>query len=184
MIQFYELRKKIQSSDPVVQLGIIPLIGSITSIAFLILKSLGNLQIAQGSILYSSALKKHNHKELLIFSLPVVGTVYLIHKLSEKITPDISEQETKKSLDPLQKKKEPSIEMVQMYLKIKKVQNAVRAYILKRKQPAASFNPKKNQLKIYSMPNYKLGLYMLALVCVSIYLKSYYDFCSQQNLKY
>jgi hypothetical protein len=85
MVSIKKLSQEFRTSDTITKLNMIPVISTITSVALITIKALGDMKYTKCLAPHISQLKYHTYQELLTSMLPIVGTIYMIVSLAKNI---------------------------------------------------------------------------------------------------
>lgn len=75
---------QIRSSDAITKMNLTPVLNTVTCVALIAIKALGDMKYTKCLVPHIAQLKCHSYKELLASMLPIVGTIYLIVSLAKQ----------------------------------------------------------------------------------------------------
>lgn len=84
MAIFKMISNQIRSSDAITKMNLTPVLSTVTCVALIAIKALGDMKYTKCLVPHISQLKYHTYKELLATMLPIVGTIYLIVSLAKQ----------------------------------------------------------------------------------------------------
>lgn len=84
MAIFKMISNQIRSSDAITKMNLTPVLSTVTCVALIAIKALGDMKYTKCLVPHIAQLKYHTYKELLASMLPIVGTIYLIVSLAKQ----------------------------------------------------------------------------------------------------